>query len=129
MCAVVTGVQTCALTISACRIVANNHLEFEVASILRSNGSQQRVQSIGAMVGKNHHSHACHPWPLNAMRFPVMRSGEQLPADAAKSGASAGRSEESRVGKECVSTCRSRWSPSNKKKKYIQSIKKSKNTD
>src|SRR3546814_5825129 len=71
-------------------MVANNHLESEVASILRSNGSQQRVQSIGAMVGKNHHSHACHPWPLNAMRFPVMRSGEQLPADAAKSGASAG---------------------------------------
>src|SRR3546814_17265804 len=27
------------------------------------------------------------------------------------------RSEESRVGKECVSTCRSRWSPSHKKKK------------
>src|SRR3546814_11319370 len=27
------------------------------------------------------------------------------------------RSEESRVGKECVSTCRSRWSPYSKKKK------------
>src|SRR3546814_17056924 len=27
------------------------------------------------------------------------------------------RSEERRVGKECVSTCRSRWSPSNYKKK------------
>src|SRR3546814_15477745 len=27
------------------------------------------------------------------------------------------RSEERRVGKECVSTCRSRWSPSNEKKK------------
>src|SRR3546814_12658588 len=27
------------------------------------------------------------------------------------------RSEESRVGKECVSTCRSRWSPSRSKKK------------
>src|SRR3546814_18127624 len=27
------------------------------------------------------------------------------------------RSEERRVGKECVRTCRSRWSPSNKKKK------------
>src|SRR3546814_14501330 len=26
------------------------------------------------------------------------------------------RSEERRVGKECVSTCRSRWSPSHKKK-------------
>src|SRR3546814_19210439 len=28
------------------------------------------------------------------------------------------RSEERRVGKECVSTCRSRWSPYHKKKKY-----------
>src|SRR3546814_12974311 len=28
-----------------------------------------------------------------------------------------GRSEESRVGKECVSTCRSRWSPYHKTKK------------
>src|SRR3546814_15473590 len=27
------------------------------------------------------------------------------------------RSEERRVGQECVSTCRSRWSPNNKKKK------------
>src|SRR3546814_18306027 len=27
-----------------------------------------------------------------------------------------GRSEERRVGKECVSTCRSRWSPDHKKK-------------
>src|SRR3546814_14794706 len=29
------------------------------------------------------------------------------------------RSEERRVGKECVSTCRSRWSPSHKKKKKV----------
>src|SRR3546814_14899570 len=29
------------------------------------------------------------------------------------------RSEERRVGKECVSTCRSRWSPYNKKKKKL----------
>src|SRR3546814_20733885 len=28
------------------------------------------------------------------------------------------RSEERRVGKECVSTCRSRWAPSHKKKKH-----------
>src|SRR3546814_8791481 len=32
-------------------------------------------------------------------------------------GAGEGRSEERREGKECVSTCRSRWSPYNKKKK------------
>src|SRR3546814_17855720 len=31
--------------------------------------------------------------------------------------ASIGRSEERRVGKECVSTCRSRWSPYHSKKK------------
>src|SRR3546814_9016362 len=30
------------------------------------------------------------------------------------------RSEERRVGKECVSTCRSRWSPYHKKKKKIK---------
>src|SRR3546814_13349146 len=30
------------------------------------------------------------------------------------------RSEESRVGKECVSTCRSRWSPYHEKKKQNQ---------
>src|SRR3546814_19069522 len=30
------------------------------------------------------------------------------------------RSEERRVGKECVSTCRSRWSPEHEKKKSIQ---------
>src|SRR3546814_13972707 len=30
------------------------------------------------------------------------------------------RSEERRVGKECVSTCRSRWSPSHEKKKQIR---------
>src|SRR3546814_19073970 len=36
----------------------------------------------------------------------------QSPCYAADGGCSAiGRSEERRVGKECVSTCRSRWSP------------------
>src|SRR3546814_20597413 len=30
------------------------------------------------------------------------------------------RSEERRVGKECVSTCRSRWSPLHSNKKHIQ---------
>src|SRR3546814_14108341 len=33
------------------------------------------------------------------------------------------RSEERRVGKECVSTCRSRWSPYHEKKKHITTIK------
>src|SRR3546814_18137616 len=36
----------------------------------------------------------------------------------ADAGARSARSEERRVGKECVSTCRSRWSPFYTKKKY-----------
>src|SRR3546814_20817457 len=37
----------------------------------------------------------------------------------------AGRSEERRVGKECVSTCRSRWSPSHyKTKKEVVDIRR-----
>src|SRR3546814_15011460 len=37
--------------------------------------------------------------------------GRRVDADEADMRASAPRSEERRVGKECVSTCRSRWSP------------------
>src|SRR3546814_20841690 len=33
------------------------------------------------------------------------------------------RSEERRVGKECVSTCRSRWSPYHEQKNNVKSIK------
>src|SRR3546814_13183995 len=36
------------------------------------------------------------------------------------------RSEERRVGKECVSTCRSRWSPDHKKKKKKKKKKEKK---
>src|SRR3546814_11704076 len=39
------------------------------------------------------------------------------PAHARRRGRRMTRSEERRVGKECVSTCRSRWSPCHEKKK------------
>src|SRR3546814_12472773 len=38
------------------------------------------------------------------------------------------KSEERRVGKECVSTCRSRWSPNHQKKKKTHTQKKNPNT-
>src|SRR3546814_1430573 len=63
-CALVTGVQTCALPI--CRTTAELHVLYREA--------------------------------FNA-------------AASAKPGTPSTRSEERRVGKECVSTCRSRWSP------------------
>src|SRR3546814_16734860 len=47
-----------------------------------------------------------------ALRGESSGSGEIVtPETALRVGAVFGRSEERRVGKECVSTCRSRWSP------------------
>src|SRR3546814_2453104 len=72
-CALVTGVQTCALPISG-----------------RARGGL-----------------------LMAWRFPWLKraSPDDEVADADPSDGWQRRSEERRVGKECVSTCRSRWSP------------------
>src|SRR3546814_5877968 len=44
-------------------------------------------------------------------RRPPSRSSSRRCARPATRGQRSGRSEERRVGKECVSTCRSRWSP------------------
>src|SRR3546814_5532004 len=41
---------------------------------------------------------------------PPMSGSDELPVNRPRAG-SCDRSEERRVGKECVSTCRSRWSP------------------
>src|SRR3546814_18788138 len=47
--------------------------------------------------------------------------------DAFEIGADRVRSEERRVWKECVSTCRSRWSPYHENKKKIRSISEQSN--
>src|SRR3546814_17655319 len=49
---------------------------------------------------------------LNSAHFAVEKRNRMMDFDAAHKD----RSEERRVGKECVSTCRSRWSPYHKKK-------------
>src|SRR3546814_3145127 len=79
-CALVTGVQTCALPIFSSK--------FRVFSliILAEISSLSRSASVSSLI------------------VPPRIS----------------RSEERRVGKECVSTCRSRWSPYHKKKKKAQ---------
>src|SRR3546814_6244924 len=76
-CALVTGVQTCALPIS----------------------------QAGRLIGVE------------------LRPGVPRDRAAGEAGDRTGaqRSEERRVGKECVSTCRSRWSPYHSKKKQKQS--------
>src|SRR3546814_9554701 len=71
-CALVTGVQTCALPIS------------------------RKTSSIPAR----------------------RRCGSRMRSSTSPSNRAPSRSEERRVGKECVSTCRSRWSPYHYKKKH-----------
>src|SRR3546814_4510369 len=97
-CALVTGVQTCALPIS--KALAGHSLgaasvHEAIYSLLMLNG--------GFMAGSAHISDL----DPAAESFPIVR--ESRPAQLAT--VMSNRSEERRVGKECVSTCRSRWSP------------------
>src|SRR3546814_5605364 len=84
-CALVTGVQTCALPILAAMIdslsVSGKHLE-----PLPLKHLSEAERALGA-------SGLLDPERPGEMFEPIERS------------------EERRVGKECVSTCRSRWSP------------------
>src|SRR3546814_15064564 len=60
------------------------------------------AEEIGAFVGELGRTH-----PVNRFRPGLLPDLHQLVADPADGF----RSEERRVGKECVSPCRSRWSP------------------
>src|SRR3546814_14743267 len=90
-CALVTGVQTCALPIYA---ALSRRLAELQAQVLRLDAAGQRMTEIaGLQQGEFNFS---EPPPVG---------GPDLTTPSSQ------RSEERRVGKECVSTCRSRWSP------------------
>src|SRR3546814_11149276 len=59
---------------------------------------------------------ADHPLALKVLLVEFLGRADQVSADVVLVGV-VRRSEERRVGKECVSTCRSRWSPYHSKKK------------
>src|SRR3546814_4540352 len=84
-CALVTGVQTCALPISLAAPVA-------------------------AAVGLTVSAVALGPLDMTVDR-PWLLAGFAVLGAAATAALTLARSEERRVGKECVSPCRSRWSP------------------
>src|SRR3546814_19328095 len=133
-CALVTGVQTCALPISQAR-EAVGQLEIaerllvprtvidraggdtlldalEESGIARHRGATLalpiRVKISLAEVGL---AHLARQKPVVVLRLFVGQSLQiRLQLGDAR------RSEERRVGKECVSTCRSRWAPCHKKK-------------
>src|SRR3546814_5720500 len=94
-CALVTGVQTCALPIWFVRAFMDHYedLEGKMRDHIRAqrNAYLQRVRGIIEQGIANGHFRPCDPG-LTTLGFLGMRS------------------EERRVGKECVSTCRSRWS-------------------
>src|SRR3546814_10874153 len=87
-CALVTGVQTCALPISCYNLPTDNN----------------RV--LNATAGPAVPGIPVVPWHLEE----TARRAKARPPSKAQQGLPP-RSEERRVGKECVSQCRSRWSP------------------
>src|SRR3546814_10060785 len=91
-CALVTGVQTCALPI----------LEGTETALLTASGMGAISTTILALVSRGDHVVAQRRHYMSTSRL----FEEVLPRFGVES-----RSEERRVGKECVSTCRSRWSP------------------
>src|SRR3546814_11468543 len=96
-CALVTEVQTCALPIST-----------------RVSASRALTETLNASSGGN--SSWSEFSPPNQLRMePRIPLFEEAEADTV---VPVDRSEERRVGKECVSTCRSWWSTDHYKKNY-----------
>src|SRR3546814_7084075 len=97
-CALVTGVQTCALPIfddgdagRRCELLADGA---DHAALHQHIGGVQRTGGSGGVDGGVADQY-------------ILRAGSGADGEQRE------RSEERRVGKECVSTCRSRWSPFN----------------
>src|SRR3546814_4351790 len=93
-CALVTGVQTCALPILGCGMVQAAELSQQVLGLSAQNVARVRdlVDAIGC--------------PTTAPDLGAEHWLEHMRVDKKTQG----RSEERRVGEECVRTCRSRWS-------------------
>src|SRR3546814_7021067 len=98
-CALVTGVQTCALPISSLLVIGQVQLD-GARQPLRDAFQRQQREGIGGEVRLRHGDAATEH-----------HAADDLAAIGLMGPAVARRSEERRVGKECVSTCRSRWSP------------------
>src|SRR3546814_20818348 len=98
-CALVTGVQTCALPISGMEISAETAVK--------------NLELVGCdvTVDGDRLTATVPSWR------PDMSDPFDLVEEIARIVGYDNRSEERRVGKECVSTCRSRWAPMHKKKK------------
>src|SRR3546814_2136638 len=94
-CALVTGVQTCALPISCVSQIRGRG---------GGAGNRTRVQGFAGPCLNHSATPPGVPQAIGVRELPA-------PPNRPESRGHGGRSEERRVGKECVSTGRSRWSP------------------
>src|SRR3546814_16857292 len=100
-CALVTGVQTCALPICRVDLAPRTHMRRVVAvdgrAVTPDSAAPAGTMAFGELMWME--------GPACGLASPVIGAAGPVLALAEVS------SEESRVGKEGVSTCRSRWSP------------------
>src|SRR3546814_12223535 len=114
-CALVTGVQTCALPISAgaSSLISpqgHPHPAFHLSRY--SKAQKRRVRLFGKPAIRS---------ARNAIGKTIAqpdRQKKRAPFPVPSSITGGVRSEERSVGQECVSTCRSRWQPYHNKKKH-----------
>src|SRR3546814_17267182 len=107
-CALVTGVQTCALPI----YLIDDHQPDIVLPLPQAVGLAD--EALFAAHRPPRHEACGKPDPERARhRRTIGADDPAMPVDHRR----IVRSEERRVGKECVSTCRSRWSPYHSQKK------------
>src|SRR3546814_13933262 len=101
-CALVTGVQTCALPISFALLLVDEavYLGLDFGELL------SRRAAVGRRIVDSLELLPLEPRDADHEEFVEVAARDRQET----------RSEERRVGKECVSTCRSRWSPYNYKK-------------
>src|SRR3546814_17720964 len=106
MCALVTGVQTCALPILRAMVLWDPVISGR--AYVRELTSLYRVS-----VDDDPHHDDCTSIVGGLLASAAVNdlSGLDLSTFDPSSSTKVLRSEERRVGKECVSTCRSRWSP------------------
>src|SRR3546814_11948395 len=93
-CALVTGVQTCALPI---------YIWTALTSLASAPVGERTITGLTVLLQSNDLKQALRPYCIGGAYGRLSDAETEHPGSA--------RSEERRVGKQCVSTCRSRWSP------------------
>src|SRR3546814_16475185 len=120
MCALVTGVQTCALPISPVQIADSDGaaLRDAVATARKKHGAVRAVLHLHALSVHEIADLAAWRARYRDEALSLFHGLQSADADLATARVIAAsrfggtfRSEERRVGKECGSTCRYRWSP------------------